>query len=189
MSDKPTVAPAGLARRGFLSKTASVAAGAVLIGVAIIPAGANADDGVLLKLEEQIFEVHHAAESSNDEIKRLQGIFHAEANRLLGRSDLTERQHRELVDAMPECRECERLINISDAHWSRIFDLVDEMWATPAQTEAGRKAKVAVLLGVLMGREWTLVDEDTDYRVLRGRQLLIEFIGGEPAKQLRDQFV
>jgi hypothetical protein len=45
-----------------------------------------------------------------------------------------------------------------------------------------------VLLSVIMGDEWSRVEEQTDYPQLMARNLLIEFIGGEAAKQLRDQF-
>jgi hypothetical protein len=31
-------------------------------------------------------------------------------------------------------------------------------------------------------------DEDLDYEIRPARELIIEFVGGEPAAQLRDQF-
>jgi hypothetical protein len=66
-------------------------------------------------------------------------------------------------------------------------DLVREMWAIPALTPEGRSAKVLVALRMLPDR-WRVVDENTDYGILETRQLLIEFVGGEPGAQLRDQF-
>ena len=61
------------------------------------------------------------------------------------------------------------------------------MWAIPALTPEGRRAKVLVALGMLPVA-WRERDEEADYGILETRQLLIEFIGGEPGAQLRDQF-
>ena len=35
---------------------------------------------------------------------------------------------------------------------------------------------------------WRVLDEEADYGIRETRQLLIEFIGGEPGEQMRDQF-
>jgi hypothetical protein len=67
-------------------------------------------------------------------------------------------------------------------------DLIKQMFAMPAHTAEGRRAKVTVLLGVILGDDWNRVDEETDYPELMARKLLIEFIGGEPGEMLRDQF-
>ena len=40
----------------------------------------------------------------------------------------------------------------------------------------------------LLPAEWREVDHKADYGILETRQLLIEFIGGEPSEQMRDQF-
>ena len=55
--------------------------------------------------------------------------------------------------------------------------LVKEMFATPAHTPEGRRAKAEVLLGCIMGDDWRHVDKETDYPELIARKLLIEFIG------------
>jgi hypothetical protein len=39
-----------------------------------------------------------------------------------------------------------------------------------------------------MGSEWKGVDAETDYAELEARNLLIEFVGGEPGQMLRGQF-
>jgi len=198
-SNDTTSLPCDASRRGFLARAAGVAAGgAALIGAAAMAGAAGAspgapNDAALLQFEEEIFDAYHAATSSNEEIKRLQDIWHAEGDRLLadmeaGRSDLTAEQRLDLVSAMPEYQECDRLITISEAHYQRMFDLVDKMWATPARTDAGRKAKAVVLLGCVIRDDWNRVDAETDYDILMARHLLIEFVGGEPAAQLRDQF-
>ncbi len=67
-------------------------------------------------------------------------------------------------------------------------DLIKQMFAMPAHTAEGHRAKVTVLLGVILGDDWNRVDEETDYPELMARKLLIEYIGGEPGEMLRDQF-
>ena len=44
-------------------------------------------------------------------------------------------------------------------------------------------------LPVVLGDDWRGRDEETEYPERLARNLLIEFVGGEPAAQLRDQFV
>jgi len=39
-----------------------------------------------------------------------------------------------------------------------------------------------------MGGGWTVVDEDANWEVELARKLMIEFVGGDSAEQLRDQF-
>ena len=46
-----------------------------------------------------------------------------------------------------------------------------------------------VLLVCILGHEWTGVDEQTDYPEQMARDMLFEFVGGEPGKMLRDQLV
>jgi hypothetical protein len=89
---------------------------------------------------------------------------------------------------MPERIESTRLIDLQDAFYSRMDALVKQMFATPAHTAEGRRAKATVLLDVIMGDDWRRADEETDYPQMMARRLLIEFVGGEPAAQLRDQF-
>jgi len=88
---------------------------------------------------------------------------------------------------MPEVKEHNRLARIQDAHFEKMEALVKQMWATPALTPEGRRAKVLVALNLLPD-EWRDGDWQADYAILKARQLLIEFIGGEPGEQLRDQF-
>ena len=53
---------------------------------------------------------------------------------------------------------------------------------------AGRPRLLGVAFIDLLPHDWQQVDENTEYGIRETRQLLIEFIGGEPGKQLRDQF-
>jgi hypothetical protein len=171
--------------------------GAAIAGAAIPqPAAAHADDNALLKLEEQIFEQYWAANAHNDEIFRLSEIWTTESKRLYaasldaeGYSSLTPQERWDIVTKLPECVEHDRLCRLQDPHQSKMSALIDEMWATPAHTAEGRRAKVQVLLVCILGDEWTAIDERTGDDELMARNLLIELVGGEPGRMLRDQFV
>jgi hypothetical protein len=56
----------------------------------------------------------------------------------------------------------------------------------PALTPEGRRAKVLVAHNLLPS-DWRVAG-NADCGIHETRQLLIEFVGGEPAEQLRDQF-
>ena len=195
-----TRSPADASRRRFLALTAAASAvGAGSIAAAATPTTAHqgllaADDSELLRLEEQIFEQREAADAYNDEIIRLGEIWGAEISRLddgyaAGRSALTAMERWDIIKAMPESVEHERLAKLQRPHAARQDALMEKMFSIPAQTAEGRRAKVTVLLTCLMGEDWLSVDDDSDYPIQIARKLLIEFIGWEPGEQLRDQFV
>ena len=185
-------------RRRFLSQAAGLAAGGTALALATVtPTPAAADDSALLKLEEQIFEQHEAAHAFDDEIDRTLAIWTAEGIRLerealkeqlAGRPTLTSKERWELVRAMPESKEHNRLATLQDPFFDRRNALIKQMFAMPAHTADGRRAKVTVLLACVMGSEWTETDKDADYDIEMARKLLIEFVGGEPGEMLRDQF-
>jgi hypothetical protein len=64
--------------------------------------------------------------------------------------------------------------------------LIERMWAIPAKTEAGREAKVSVLLSCVL--DWRDHDAEVDYRVSMARRLLTELVGGKASERMRDQF-
>jgi hypothetical protein len=147
------------------------------------------DDSTLLELEEQFFEQHELATSYNGEIIRLSEIWHAESDRLYREAQyLTPEQRWAIVGDMPEAREHSRLGTLQEVHFAKMDALVKQMWAIPALTPEGRRAKVLVALRMLPD-DWRHVDERTDYGIRETRQLLIEFVGGEPGEQLRNQFI
>jgi hypothetical protein len=163
--------------------------------VAAMPVAApamTADDSMLLKLEEQIFEQYEAAHAHDDEIYRVFEIWTGESKRLCdeatreiieGRTpSLTSEQRWDLVKAMPESKEPTRLVGLGEPFFEKMDALIKQMFALPAHTAGGRRAKVAVLISCVMHPEWTESDEDADYDVRMGRRLLIEFIGGEPGQ-------
>ncbi|MGL3208316.1 hypothetical protein [Bradyrhizobium sp. BR 1433] len=177
-------------RRQF-SKLLAGLAGAAAVPVAAMAAASPDDDSALLRLEEKIFDAWRAAIAPYEEIHRLDDIWRREAGRLYeemkqGRLTLTDDERWQIVWAMPEWKEHGRLVELSNGHFDRMFDLIDEMWALPAYTEAGRKAKVAVALYCVL--DWRDRDDELDYRELMARRLLIELVGGEAASSLRESF-
>jgi hypothetical protein len=178
-------------RRGFVT-LAAAAATAVLAQPK--PAFAAPDDSALVKLEEQIFEQYEGATALDEEIIRLHPIWVGESKRLAdefydGRSTLTADERWAIVGSMPECRECTRLTDLQASFFTRMDALIKEMFATPAHTAEGRRAKVTVLLGCILGDDWRRTDDEMEYPEQMARNLLIDFIGGEPGKMLRGQFV
>jgi len=178
-------------RRRFLAITAAASS----LAVATMPAAASQslDDSELLQLEKEIFAARDAAKVYDDEVIRVWEIVQAEMERLdnevaAGRSYLTQMQRWALVTAMPESKEYERLADLQQPHQTRQDALTTQLFSTPAQTEEGRAAKVAVLLGTLMDDDWLYCDDNSDYPIRLARQLLIEFVGGKPGEQLRSQF-
>jgi hypothetical protein len=161
---------------------------------ALDPAGWPAlhPDARLFELEK-IFEHKEAIGALQPETDRLDDIWTKENHRLHDEYEATRtgpnfEQRKSIVDAMPEFKECMRLRGLQNTHDEAANDLVQQMWEIKAQTPEGRRAKVLVLLGYVMEEdEWRRVF-DGAFDVTRARDLLIEFVGGEPAEQLRDQF-
>jgi hypothetical protein len=147
-------------------------------------------EGDLLKLEQLIFEQHEKAAAYDDEIIRLSAIWTTENSGFIGnrsRTVLCPQERWNFVGEMPECVEHNRLCELQEMFNLKKDALIKQMFATPARTAEGRRAKVIVLLGCVIGDEWRLDDKETEYRELMARNMLIEFVGGEPAAQLRDQ--
>jgi hypothetical protein len=185
-------------RRRFLAfagAASAVTAGSLAVAAAPMHQACTApqDDRALLKLEEQIFEQYEAAHAYDPELIRLSEIWITEAKRLAneayaGRSSLTHKEQWDLVRAMPESEEHDRLVDLQNPFFDRMDAYMKQMFAMPARTEEGRRAKVSVLLSCVMDSDWRHVDEETDQPIRQARNLLIEFIGGEPGEMLRGQF-
>jgi hypothetical protein len=193
-SNNSITAAAVPSRRLFLSQAAGLAAGGTALALATVtPTPAAADDSALLKLEEQIFEQSEAAHAFDDEIIRLCKITIGESKRLAdevsaGRLTMTPDERWALVWEMPEAKENDRLVALQNTFFDRMNALIEQMFAIPGHTAEGRRAKVLVLLGCIMGEEWRRLDEEMDCREEKARALLLEFVGGEPGQQLRAQF-
>jgi hypothetical protein len=191
-STPPTNTPAVPTRRRFLSQAAGVAiGGAAVAAVATKAVALPLDDSALVKLEEQIFEQYEGAAQYDDEIDRLAMIWHAESKRRLEAAEgscLSQDERWKLATDMDACREHSRLAKLQDPFYARMDALVKQMFAIPAHTAEGRRAKATVLLGCILGDDWRRADEETEYPERMARSLLIEFIGGEPGEMLRGQF-
>jgi len=201
-SKNSITAPVVSSRRQFLSTGAGLAAAGTALALATVtptPAAAAlpADDSALLNLEEQIFEQYEAAHAHDDELYQVHVIWRDELSRLESeaikaaiesRPFLTQKQQWDLVTAMPESKEHTRLVTLGEPFFARMDLLIKQMFAIPAHTADGRRAKVTVLLTCVMGSEWTETDKDADYDIEMARKLLIDFIGGEPGEMLRGQF-
>jgi hypothetical protein len=129
------------------------------------------DDSALLALEEQFFEQKDLADSYNGEIHRLSTVCRVEGRRLYDKALAIEVQTGKfraaeerwgLVGEMPESIECVRLERLQDAHHAKMEHLVKQMWAMPANTPEGRRAKVLVALNLLPD-DWRVVDEHADW--------------------------
>jgi hypothetical protein len=153
-------------------------------------------DTALLDLERRIFEHKEAADELGQLAQPLNVIWCRENHRLhdefeAGRTSQTFDERRAIVEAMPEYQESTRLGELRAREWKSADDLVSQMWAIEAQTPEGRRAKLVVLLGYVMEQdEWREGDWEGSktFDTVRARDLMIEFVGGEPAKQLREQF-
>ena len=137
------------------------------------------DDSELLRLEEQIFKAYDAATEHDEEIERLQQFWKAERERLSFTFRYSDEEAWNLVWSTPEGKEWDLLVNFQEGHLARMGELVEKMWSMPARTEAGRKAKVLVLLGCVIRQNFNLPDEASDYDALITRQLLFELVGSE----------
>ncbi len=202
-SENSTVMPVDPTRRSFLSTAASAAAGGTVLALAAIPLASSATapvspldnpvhpDATLLELEEKIFKHKEAFDDLGPETDR-SNIWSKEW-RLAGEFEKTQawptyEERRAIIDAIPEFKECMRLRNLQERQREAADDLVDQMWKITAQTPEGRRSKLIVLLEYVMeDDEWRRAFQGS-FDVTRARDLMIEFVGGGPAEQLRDQF-
>ena len=74
---------------------------------------------------------------------------------------------------MPEAREQTRLVKLQASHDRMMDDLVEEMFGIRAHTAEGRRAKVSVLLGCVLGDGWRGRDEETRYCARMAQTMLL----------------
>lgn len=183
-----------LKRRYYEQYEAAQASAAPAIAETATTTAADTDADIL-QLEEQIFAEKEAIDRLHEEIAA--NACDAEYKRLLdGMStegitpsqkkckEIWNRAYREHPDSV----ELWRLRDIVNARHDSQERLIERMWEIPAHTAEGRRSKLMVLLANVMGEKWRVRDEDADWDVLMARKMIIEFIGGEPAEQLCDQF-
>jgi hypothetical protein len=155
---KNETAGSPMGRRAVLATLAGGAA------VAAIPAAAAAcpdGDAELLQLQDQIFAAREAADAHLDQIDKLDSAWQAER---------------------------QRIIRLAEPHHKTVQELLKQIWSIPATTPEGRQAKFFVLLNFVLDPEWRQGDWAAEPHIKMTRDLLIEFVGGESADQLREQF-
>ncbi|QIG92144.1 hypothetical protein [Bradyrhizobium sp. 6(2017)] len=149
----------------------------------------EATDAGLLALEEEIFREFELAHANHDEINRLDNICRDELIRLRAEEGLlADDDHCKRVTQMTEFKDYNRLVNLAQPHWDRVDAIIVEMESINAQTAAGRRAKVSVLLHCIMPHEWLKTDDKAEWEIKKARDLLFELVGGEPSEELREQF-
>jgi hypothetical protein len=67
---------------------------------------------------------------------------------------VTPKERSDAVRALPACIEHNRLCKLQDPFYARMDALIQQMFAIPAQTSEGRRAKATVLLGCILGDDW-----------------------------------
>jgi hypothetical protein len=129
------------------------------------------------------------------EAERLDDIWCKENHRLhdafeATRTGPTFAERKAIIDAMPEFKECMRLRHLQASEREAADGLVKQMFAIPAHTAEGRRAKVSVLLGFVMDDdEWRAAKQPGDvWDIIQARDLMIELVGGELGEMLRNQF-
>jgi hypothetical protein len=148
----------------------------------------------LMTLEKQIFEAYDAAHAYTEEIERCMSVWRDEWLRLdaEARAAGIQLANHGLDSVNERCAaeiaEQNRLTALQTPHYERMDELIKEMWAIPARTSDERRAKVWVLLVCIMRDDWRGHDDAADYDIRMARKLLIEFVGGQPADILADQF-
>ena len=165
---------------------------AAVVPVAL-PAMSPLPGARLFEIEAKIVEHQEAIDALAPEACRLQDIWSGESKRLhmaalRGECKLTSKEQWAAVKAMPEAKEHTRLAELMRPHDEALDELIDQMWAIPAQTPEGKAVKIMVLICSVMGKDWSEHDGEVDVEIRLARALMIELVGGEPAAQLRDQF-
>jgi hypothetical protein len=184
---KPTVSAAGGAmppeghktRRaalGFLARsTARVSALACLPAVAMAASPAG-DDAELLAMEVEIMRLRGLAKAiCAEKVDPFEDEFIA----------LMKGDGSEAAWAFARSYGRDDAINEAETFHLPADGLCERLMATPALTQAGRAAKVRVLLADILGDEWRGPDSELDWHRAQTRVLLGEF-AGMSAEELAD---
>lgn len=147
------------------------------------------DDAALVEMEKALFEHREVINELDPEILRFEQLGRSELKCMHEeKPELTSEECWERAKTLPAFVEMERLIELQAPHWDAADAIVERMMGMPATTPEGRAAKLWVLLGHVLPAEWRESDEAAEYEVRYTRNFLIELVGGEPGKLLRDQF-
>jgi hypothetical protein len=185
----PIAPPARTSRRGFLMNTMiSAASLATATAVSVPPiAAATVELPEVLSLASEILRLNELVHQDDDEISRLLWIWRDRMDQLQEEAKYTADERREIVTAMPETVEHERLICKAESYFAVADKLVKRLWSLPAKTAEGKKAKVRVLFEYILNSDWRCSDEDADWNIEMTRKLLFELAGTSTAEILGDQ--
>ena len=160
-------------RRAFLTSGAGAAIAAVVAST-VPHAASDAADSQLVDMAAQIIAIR--AKVNEIEAERVRP-HDEEFDRLLG--EVITPETLKIAWAFSEAVGREAGIKASGAFLNQADALIRRMWTIPAQTDAGRRAKVSTLFRhCLHGDDaWFETDRDADWHIEMTRQLLCELSG------------
>jgi hypothetical protein len=169
MATSPSTA--NTSRRRFLGALAA----SPILGALAVPAIASAaqdDDAELLELEAEINRLRgvvHGIEATRIE------PFDEEYERIL-RQDVTDETMKAAWAYSDGVGRSAAIGETYELFQRQIEPLLGRLFDTPARTDAGRAAKVRVLLAY-MGDEWRGPHQDLDWHIQHARRLFGQFAG------------
>jgi hypothetical protein len=79
-------------------------------------------------------------------------------------SELGGRKRKLLEEGLAKLNATEdALCNLQEPFLTKMDALIKQMFAIPAHTAEGRRAKATILLGCVLGDDWRGRDEETEY--------------------------
>ena len=86
-------------------------------------------------------------------------------------SELGGRKRKLLEEGLAKLNATEdALCNLQEPFLTKMDALIKQMFAIPAHTAEGRRAKATILLGCVLGDDWRGRDEETEYPRAAGPQ-------------------
>jgi hypothetical protein len=176
-------------RRGLLTTLAATP----LIGAVALPALAEGDDAELFALEAEITRLHEEIDNitearidpHQEEFDRLLTTPATEQDRfmerLFGRPCATAEGYK-AASAFSDAVDRESAIEEVEAIHEKLGPLATSLMAMPAETSAGRAAKVRVLLACVARDKWHGPGSDLDWEIDCARLLLGEYAGMSEAE-------
>ncbi|WP_063686009.1 hypothetical protein [Bradyrhizobium stylosanthis] len=163
---------------------------AALVAAPSIAVADLSEDTRLLDIEARIWGLYELAHQHDDEMTRLHCHCVDQLKALSeSRPDMDSKQRWDFITQTAESKEHERLVKLTDPYHDQIEALVKEMWPIKARTADGRRAKFEVLVACCMSLDWQDTDKDADWDTMMARHLLLEFMGGKEADELRKRFI
>jgi hypothetical protein len=153
----------------------------------------DSDDTVLLDLVAQFWAADERATEYDEQIEPLFDVWNTEWARLrderdAGTSSLSQKEIFEMVKQLPESREHNRLVKLTQPHHDEAARLLRKIWEMPTSTIKGRSEKFNILISYIWPHDWLKPDGIPDMEVQMTRDLLCEMIGGKESESWRQIF-